>query len=129
VKAFKKTEITIAGRVLHGDGFGRTLGFPTANIDRRDYARKKLVIRFGVWAGKAQIGAREYKAAIVVGPIGKRGLPKLEVHLLGFRGNLYGKFLSATLTRYMRPYKSFAGAGDLIRQIKEDVMAIKKLPR
>ncbi len=45
----------ISGKVIYGDRYGKRLGFPTANLDRREYSRRKLKIRFGVYTGWAEI--------------------------------------------------------------------------
>ena len=128
------TEIT--GKVIHGDGYGKTLGFPTANLDRRQYVREKIKVRLGVWAGWAAFGPAAYslksidyrlKAAIVIGPIDKLGLPKIETHLLNFSGNLYGKKVTITLKKYIRPFKKYKNVNDLKKQIQKDVEKIKKL--
>ncbi len=108
----------ITGNVIKGDQYGRKLGFPTANLDRRQYNRDGLKIKFGVYVGMASTG---HKAAIVIGPLDKKGLPKLEAHLLGFKGNLYGKTITITLKKYIRPFRKFKGEAELIKQIKKDL--------
>ena len=47
--------ITILGKVIHGDHYGRQLGFPTANVDRRQYVREKMKVRLGVWSGEVKV--------------------------------------------------------------------------
>jgi riboflavin kinase/FMN adenylyltransferase len=112
----------ITGKVIKGDQYGRKLGFPTANLDRREYNRKGMKIKFGVYAGTSSTG---HKAAIVIGPMDKKGLPKLEAHLLGFEGNLYGKKMSLTLIKYIRPFKKYKTEGELKKAIAADIKAIK----
>ncbi len=143
--------IEIFGKVIHGDHYGRKLGFPTANLDRRSFSRQKIKVKFGVWAGKAVVGVpnvapaigrhgllygghwpplqgqKSHPAAIVIGPIDKTGLPKLEAHLIGFKGNLYGKRIVLTLRTYIRPFKKYSSEKDLIDQIKQDVAAVKNM--
>ena len=51
-----KNSIVISGQVLHGQKYGRALGFPTANLDRRSFSRRKMKIRLGVWSGYVVIG-------------------------------------------------------------------------
>ena len=126
-------EIKIYGRVIRGDAYGKKLGFPTANLERRSYARQKQKIKLGVYAGKAEVqGSRfevqEYVAAIVVGPIDKTGLPKIEAHLLGFKGSLYGKQLTLRLYKYIRPFKKFKTEKELKAQILQDIKIIKNSP-
>ena len=123
----------VSGKVIHGDHFGRDLGFPTANLDRRDYNRQKLKIKFGIWAGTAvevrgkSLEVRVYKAAIVIGPIDKRGLPKIEAYLLDFTGDLYAKKLKLLLINYIRPFKKYKNIPDLKKQISEDVEKVRKI--
>ena len=122
------SEIHISGRVIRGDNFGKVLGFPTANLDRRQYQRRHLKIRFGVYCGQARLpSGRKYRAAIVIGPKDRRGLPKLEAHLLGFKGDLYGLYLNIYLNIYLRPFKKYPSIEQLRRQIKKDLKLLKTL--
>lgn len=117
----------ISGKVIRGEKIGRRLGFPTANLDRRSFARRRQRIKFGIWAGYARIASgKNWLAGIVIGPSDKAGLPKLEVHLIGFRGSLYGKRLSVSLNKYLRPFKKYSSEEKLIRQIKKDIRKIKQ---
>ncbi len=126
-------EYQVSGKVIYGDGFGKTLGFPTANLDRREFVRKKIKVRLGVWAGVAEVlGSRfkvqgKYKAGIVIGPVDKTGLPKIEAHLVGFKGNLYGKKISIYLKKYLRPFRKYKNIEELKKQIAADVEKVKKL--
>ncbi len=123
----------ISGKVIHGDHYGRSLGFPTANLDRRAYARKKLNIKFGIWQGSAVVGTgfsrppKIYHAAVIIGPVDKNQLPKLEAHLLNFKGSLYGKKITISLKKYLRPFKKFKSGEQLKKQIKQDIIKIKRL--
>ena len=128
----QKSEIRIFGRVIHGQHYGKKLGFPTANLDRREYVKQKKKIKFGVWAGIARFKVqglrfKVYLAGIVIGPKDKRGLPRIEAHLIGFKGNLYGKKLQLRLQKYLRPYKKFKDVGQLKKQIARDINSIKRL--
>lgn len=137
----------VSGRVIHGAQYGRKLGFPTANLDRRSFSRRKMKVRLGIYAGRAQIisnfqfpisnknpkskilNPKSYLAAIVIGPIDERHLPKLEVHLLNFKGNLYSKKLAITLQKYIRQFKKFKNEEKLKKQIKKDIDQVKKYER
>ena len=123
-----KLEIIISGKVIHGEKYGRKLGFPTANLDRRSYARRRLKVRFGIYAGTAELpSAKRYQAAIVIGPIDNKGLPKIEAHLLNFKGNLYGKTIIISLQKYIRPFEDFKTEENLKGQIIKDIKVINKL--
>lgn len=116
---------------MPGAGYGRKLGFPTANLDRREYVRKGIRIPFGVYAGTATIAGirRVYRAGIVIGPMDKKGFPKIEAHLLDFSGALYGERVSLSLIRYLRPYREFKNADLLKRQIAEDLKKVRAIAK
>ena len=112
----------IEGMVEHGDKRGRTLGFPTANIDIAEYirpARGVYAIRAGLekdgelhWIdGVANFGNRP--------TIGGESL-LLEVHLFDFDGDLYGKVLRIAVIEYLRAERKFDGLEALKAQIDED---------
>ncbi len=130
----KKNAIRISGRVTKGQQYGRILGFPTANIDRRQFIRDKMKTKLGVYGGVAEIvGAaigrpnRRLRAAIVIGPIDKTGLPKIEAHLINFKGDLYGKKIVISLEKYIRTFKKFKSEAELKRQIRKDIKSVKTL--
>lgn len=122
-------QYVIQGKVIRGDGYGRRLGFPTANLSRHSYMRTGQKIPFGVYAGYVTIlscGER-YKAANVIGPKDRRGLPKLEAHLLHFSDDLYGLKLKVELTKFVRPFKKFKSEAELTKQIARDIQTVQKL--
>lgn len=123
----EKVLFTLCGKVVKGARLGRRLGFPTANLDRREYMKKKLRIPFGVYAGIAITSGnkRVYSAGIVIGPLDKRGLPKIEAHLLDFSGFLYGKELRLCITRYLRRYKVFKSEAALKKAIVGDLKLVR----
>ncbi len=127
---------------MRGRRYGEKLGFPTANLDRRQFARLKVKPKLGVYAGVVQIAqiknslkkyktgsykTGSYKAGIVIGPMDRLGLPKLEAHLIGFSGSLYGRHLTIRLTNYLRPFRKYSGESALKAQIKKDISKVKRL--
>ncbi|HVY67387.1 MAG TPA: riboflavin kinase, partial [Patescibacteria group bacterium] len=76
--------------------------------------------------GTATVGGKSYRAGIVIGPLDRRGLPKLEAHLLGFAGNLYGRSITLTLKRYLRPFRRYAAAAAISRQIERDLALVRQ---
>ncbi len=119
----------IQGKVIRGDGYGKQIGFPTANLSRQSYIRLGQKIPFGVYAGYATILScgEKYKAGIVIGPMDTRGLPKLEAHLLHFSDDLYGLTLRLELTKFVRPFKKFKNQDELTRAIAGDIQTVQKL--
>jgi len=110
----------LCGRVTHGAKRGRTIGYPTANLDlhRRVspvhgvYAVRVLGIGAEARPGVANIGYRP----TVVGD--RRFL--LEVHLLDFTGDLYGAYLAVELVHKLREERRFAAFEELRQQIVQD---------
>ncbi len=88
-------------------------------------------VRLGVYAGRAEVGGMGYGygAGIVIGPLDRRGLPKIEAHLIGFEGSLYGKRVTLRLLKYLRPYKIFRDERILKKQIATDLRRISQLTK
>lgn len=101
--------------MIKGDGYGRKLGFPTANLDIKESEREKLPPE-GVYAGSGTIEGKEYRAGIIVGP-GE----KLEAHLIGYDGDAYGEEVTLQIEKFLREYKKFDTEAELIIQIKKDL--------
>lgn len=119
----------IRGLVRHGAARGAKLGFPTANVDGVD----TLVPGPGVYAGRAivgpQFGGAAWPAAINIGPnptFGEQAL-KIEVHLIGFHGNLYGTLLEVDFVAPLREVKKFDGVDVLKAQLQQDIKRTKEL--
>lgn len=111
----------IRGRVIHGAGRGRTLGYPTANLGQPD----TLLPADGIYAGRAFAGGKGWPAAISVGPnptFGE-GAQKVEVYLIGFSGDLYGATVEVDFHAWLREIKRFDAVGQLIAQMNADVAA------
>ena len=105
----------ITGKVIEGDGYGRKIGFPTANLETKRTQTKEFPPE-GVYAGVAVLGDKEYRAGIVVDPNNK-----LEAHLIEFTGDIYGKTLTLKLEKFLRRFKKFDTQEELIAQIKKDL--------
>ena len=123
-KEKKRLNIIFSGKVIHGNNYGHKIGFPTINIDRRNFLKLKAKPKFGVYKGKVILGKKIYIAGIIIGPLDKKGLPKLEAHLIGYLGNAYSKKVTFEIIKFIRKFKKFNTEKELIIQIKKD---LKKL--
>jgi len=112
----------IEGKVEHGDKRGRTLGFPTANIDIGDYIRPARGV-YAIRAGLEENGAIRWMDGVANfgnrPTIGGDSL-LLEVHLFDFDSEIYGDILRIALIEYLRPEIKFDGLDALKAQIEDD---------
>jgi len=110
---------TLDGTVISGDGRGRQLGFPTANLA----TRKELLPAPGVYAVKVRHGHRMYDAVVNLGlrPTFAGTTPSLEIHLLDFSGNLYGQHLRLYFIARLRDEQRFASVDALQVAIRDDI--------
>ena len=120
----------IEARVEHGDARGRTMGFPTANM----HLGHCLAPAFGVYAvrvnileGDRAVARHDGVANFGVRPMYQVEVPLMETHLFDFDGDLYGKYLSVELIRYIRPEAKFAGLPELIAQIGADAAKAREI--
>lgn len=110
----------ISGVVGHGEKRGRSLGYPTANLSLGDYMQPSLGI-YAVWARDKRTGYWQKGAAnLGVRPTFAGRVVLLEVYLLGFDGDLYGKTLDVSLVEYLRPEERFPDIQSLKHQMAED---------
>jgi riboflavin kinase/FMN adenylyltransferase len=112
-------EYSISGVVETGAKRGRTIGFPTANLG----GVRTLVPGTGVYAVRATVDGVTHRAAANVGPNPTFGddARKIEVHLLDFTGDLYGKELRVSFVKRLRDTRPFGGVNELVEQLKRDV--------
>lgn len=111
---------TLSGTIVRGDGRGRQIGIPTANV--RVWDELMLPAR-GVYATYAKLGDRTYPAATNIGirpTVDGRDLT-VEAHLLDFDGDIYGKELRLDIVARIRDEKKFSGLGGLLAQIHDDI--------
>ena len=109
----------LCGRVAYGDQRGRTIGFPTANL----HLHRRVTPVYGVyavlmsgralppWPGIANVGRR---------PTVQGTRERLEVHLLDYRGDLYGQHAKVDFLHYLRPEQRFESLDALRLQIQRD---------
>jgi riboflavin kinase/FMN adenylyltransferase len=111
----------LVGKVVQGKQLGRTIGFPTANLD---LPAQKCLPRDGVYAVQVNISSSP-KPIFGVMNIGLRPTVNgdrrtVEVHLLDWQGDLYAQYLNVDLVKFIRPEQKFASLDALKEQILSD---------
>ena len=106
---------------MRGEGRGRGLGFPTANL--RVAERDKLVPPQGIYAVRAVLRSGTYSGALHLGPrpTFKGSPPTIEVHLLDFDADIYGEEIRIDFVEYLRAIEPFTTVAALVEQIRRDV--------
>ena len=116
---------TIQGIVKKGRQVGKTIGFPTCNIDIKDY----ILAKPGVYAVTVlRKNSKKYLKGIAnlgYRPTFNQKKILLEVHLFNFSGNLYNKLLSVEFLKFIRKEKKFKNVNQLRAQIKKDLNIAK----
>jgi riboflavin kinase/FMN adenylyltransferase len=115
----------IRGMITHGAGRGGKIGFPTANVAAID----TLLPAQGVYAARAIAQAGTWPAAVNIGPnpTFSEDALKVEVHLIGFAGSLYGQPLEVDFLARLRSIKPFESVEALKEQLKRDVTAAQQI--
>ncbi len=116
----------LSGIVVHGNALGRTIGFPTANLDPVDSF--KLLPANGVYAVKVLYAEKEYIGMMNIGfrpTMNFSDRPNLEVHILDFDKDIYGEKITVLFLSKIREEKKFSGVDQLIEQLREDENSIR----
>lgn len=128
VNEFLGYTYTISGKVVTGDKIGRTMGFPTANIQLKD--DRKLLPAAGVYAVKVIVGQQEYKGMLNIGvrpTVSCSGVIRIEVNIFDFNADLYGAEIQLALIARIRGERKFNGLQELSEQLKKDREEVLKL--
>jgi len=119
---------SLTGNVVVGDGRGRQIGFPTANLS---FWEEKLVPRNGIYAGWAWVEGRRYGTAINIGlrpTFGDDLLhPRVEPFILDFDRDIYGEEIRVEFVKFLRPEARYDSIDELIAQIFKDVENTKEV--
>ncbi|HUW63544.1 MAG TPA: bifunctional riboflavin kinase/FAD synthetase [Spirochaetia bacterium] len=117
------------GLVVHGDSRGATLGFPTANLDLDP---RILVPADGVYAVEVQTEGMMRAGVANIGSCptfrAQSSSRRIEVHILDFSGNIYGRTVTVHFNRRLRGEMAFERPGDLVEQIERDIAAARGAP-
>ena len=117
----------LRGTVVHGDGRGRSIGFPTANI--LPDSPEKVIPGTGVYAVRVDTDRGGFNGMMNIGvrPTFHGTGETLEVHLLDFKGDLYGTAIEIRFVERIRDEKKFDRTEELVRQIERDREATRHL--
>ncbi len=115
---------SLMGKVVTGQQLGRTIGFPTANLQ---LPPEKFLPRYGVYAADVLLEQTTTKQTTIKGVMNIGHRPTvageattIEVHLLNWSGDLYGQTLKVHLLRFLRPEQKFSSVEALKQQITKD---------
>ena len=116
----------IKGRVIHGDGRGKSLGFPTLNIH---YDKTLVAPKFGVYATICEIDGAPYPGVTNIGhrPTFYTDQITCETHIPGVSGDLYGKTVKISFVSFIREEIKFENPKQLSDQINNDINTVKNL--
>ena len=120
------TPYSLTGRVVHGLKLGRTLGYPTANIQvTEDY---KLIPKDGVYVVYSYIGGQKVYGMMSIGknPTIEGKGASIEVYFFDFNGDLYDQKLTIEFVQYLREEQKFATIDLLKKQLQDDETAARK---
>jgi len=118
---------SVVGTVVPGDNLGKKLGFPTANLS----AHSEQFPPDGVYFAEAWLDGVLHHGVVNLGirptMAKNKSQRTLEIHLLDFNEDIYGKEIEIRFLQYLRPEKKFANADELVQQIQLDVNQARKL--
>jgi riboflavin kinase/FMN adenylyltransferase len=116
---------SVVATVQHGDKRGRELGFPTANLHLPADCR----LAHGIYAVRATVAGRTHDAIASFGqrPTFDGGMPKLEVMLFDFSGDLYGQEMEVSFLGWIRGEERFASVEALVERMNRDCDAARAL--
>ena len=119
---------SMSGEVIHGAGRGKTINFPTANVD---YPKEKVAPPNGIYACWAKLGNEKFMAATNIGLnptfTPERQIPSLEAYLLDFDRDIYGEVMTLEFVKRLREEIRYTTVEALIDQIHDDVKQTREI--
>mgnify|MGYP001390151036 CR=1 FL=1 len=118
---------TVTGRVIKGEGRGRHLQFPTANLELND--TNQLLPKRGVYAVKVEVGENRHNGVMNIGVRPTFGIAeeKCEIHILDFNREIYGSSIRYSVVKRIRDEVKFSGINQLRTHIARDVQKAREL--
>ncbi|MBI5839249.1 MAG: bifunctional riboflavin kinase/FAD synthetase [Chloroflexi bacterium] len=121
---------SLRGPVIHGDGRGRRINIPTANID---YPKQKAIPAFGIYACWAWLEDERFMAATNIGInptfTPDKQTPNVEPHILDFNRDIYGKEVKLEFVTRLRDELKFDSVDALVKQIHADIAHTREILR
>ncbi len=120
--------VSVLGTVVKGSGIARGLGCPTANVN----PHHEVIPPRGVYAVRAAFGGKEFGGILNIGfrPTfysSRDEEPTIEVHLFGFKGDMYNKDIEVYFVKRIRGETRFGSKAALARQIAKDMAAARRI--
>lgn len=125
VREFLGYDYPISGKVVHGDKIGRTIGFPTANLQLED--ERKLLPASGVYAVRVSVDGVMYGGMLNIGvrpTVSRSGIVRLEVNIFDFHSEIYDKTISVFLLARVRGERKFNDVAELSTQLEADKQVV-----
>ncbi len=119
-------DYSIEGKIIEGRHLGRTIGFPTANIEVLDV----LIPQNAVYAARAIYNGNAYAAMVNIGKnptISKDNTQSIEAHLINFEGDIYGQNICLEFIKLLRHERYFDSLEALSQQLCKDRQEVEKL--
>ncbi|HEX7089735.1 MAG TPA: bifunctional riboflavin kinase/FAD synthetase [Longimicrobiales bacterium] len=118
---------SLRGVVVRGDGRGRALGFPTANIDVGDV--EKLLPLEGIYAVRAALRDERVDGVLHLGPrpTFRGSAPSIELHLFDFDRELYGEEVRVEFCARLREIRAFGSTAELVAAMRADCEAARRV--
>ncbi|MBK8081562.1 MAG: riboflavin biosynthesis protein RibF [Saprospiraceae bacterium] len=120
----------LTGKVVYGDKLGTSLGYPTANL--KLHFKEKLLPLNGVYAVKVNYDNVSFDGMMYIGTrasVSDSGNQALEVHMMDFSGNIYGRDVTVEFIEYIREDIKFEKKEQLVEQIQEDEKTCREILR
>ncbi|MCD6505437.1 bifunctional riboflavin kinase/FAD synthetase [Candidatus Poribacteria bacterium] len=116
---------SILGRVIKGERIGKKIGYPTANLDTDD----QLLPPKGVYAARVKLDGKRFNGLLYIGerPTFEGREMRIEVHILDFNGDIYGRWLEVEFAEAIRGERRFASAEELAGQLAQDERIARRI--
>lgn len=117
----------VEGKIIHGHKQGRTIGFPTANIQ---VDHEYILPSLGVYAGYIQVRNKWYRTMINLGhnpTFNETAKVSIEAYILDFKDMIYGEKVILEFDHFIRHEKKFSNKSNLALQLEQDVKHVRKM--